>query len=62
MMDWMIERPVDRAVLHGEIRERTLDEANRRGPELVREYRRRFGRVLNADNASELFDDFSTLP
>jgi len=55
----MTERPVDRAVLQGAIRERTLADANRRGAELVREYRRRFGRVLNADNASELFEDYS---
>ncbi|MCA1586833.1 MAG: hypothetical protein LC791_19370, partial [Acidobacteria bacterium] len=41
-----------------EIHTRTLDAVHGNPDRFVNEYLRYFGRVLNADNASELFDDY----
>lgn len=47
------------AVVQAAIRARTLAQVQERGALLVAQYRRRFGRVLNADKASELFDEYT---
>lgn len=42
-----------------QVKARALYQVAKRGEDLLAEYRRRFGNVLNADNAAELFRDYS---
>src|SRR6266536_2786759 len=42
-----------------EVAARAMDAVNTRGEELLVEYTKRFGNILSADNAAELFTDYT---